>query len=114
MEWLSIVGAVLAVIAAVAYKHLKPYLTALVGKIEDERIRALAEDAVRNVEKIAKDKALKGAQKLEEAKHALIAELKDKGVPVDESKVDATIHAALSRVEDAAVAAITGKNQLNG
>ena len=96
---LSSVASVLAILAGIAVKAVKDFLIAKGGEKSIKIVEILAKNAVNAVEQIAKTTGIKGADKLAEAKTAMINELEKYNVYMSDKDLDMYIESAVKQME---------------
>lgn len=96
---LSSVASVLAILAGIAVKAVKDFLIAKGGEKSIKIVEILAKNAVNAVEQVAKTTGIKGADKLAEAKTAMINELEKYNVYMSDKDLDMYIESAVKQME---------------
>ncbi|HEQ9562854.1 TPA: phage holin [Streptococcus pyogenes] len=91
---------ILVILAGIVVQAVKKYLIAKGGQKAVEITEILAKNAVSAVEQVAKETGIKGADKLAEAKAAMLNELEKYNVYMTDKDLDVFIESAVKQMND--------------
>lgn len=92
---------ILTILAGIAVKSIKDYLTQKGGEKAVKIAEILAKNAVNAVEQVASETGYKGDEKLEQAKVHMLAELKKYNVTMTDKELEVFVESAVKQMNDA-------------
>ena len=92
---------ILTILAGIAVKSIKDYLTQKGGEKAVKIAEILAKNAVHAVEQVAQETGYKGDEKLEQARDKVRAELTKYNISMTDKDLDTFVESAVKQMNDA-------------